>query len=185
MVMLWAGPAAARAVPLRLIGELSVTNDDGTAGGLEFTLSVIDSEGGPERLLGETLLAPTFWPEVGQTFTGSFAADFVTPGPGLIETDPLRVDGIRLYLELAAPTGNPGPMATHIRTWWPPTDLGVPATNDVDMGPLRDPPPWIVGEATIRVDAVVPEPAGGVMAVLLVALGLRRKNGKVCGRPKD
>jgi len=182
-VLLW--PAAARAAPLRLIGELTVTNrlDPNhslyVSGGREFTLSVMNSDNPhADRLLGQTLLAPTFWPDAKQTFTGSFAVDFVTPGPGLIETNPLRVDDITLQLQLVAPTDRPGPLLTEINAWLTPIDLGIPATTDVEIGPILDGPFFnIVGEATFRVDAIVPEPAGGVMAVLLAATVMRRRSG--------
>ena len=177
------GPAVG-AAELQLVGELSVGNRTGRLrpdqalfrlpGGLVFNFQVWGDPPGVESpmLLSETELDPSFWPDPGESFRGPVTIDFLTPGAGIFEEDPFRIDGMELLIRLKGPfllDLGVGIASRASRIDSIPDTLGLPI-NESSVGF-----PTPLGQGTFLLHAIVPEPSTGASLCALLVLGLRSR----------
>ena len=175
---------AVGAAELQLVGDLSVVNRTTRLnpdqplfrlpGGLVFNFQVWGDPPGIElpMVIGETELDPSFWPDPGESFFGPVRVDFLTPGAGIFEEDPFRIDGMELTVRLQGPVFPS--LGSSIITTFGPVD-SVPDMIGLRLFESNAGPPIPLGNGIFFVDAIVPEPSTGASLCALLVLGSRSR----------
>lgn len=206
LIAIWSlapSPESARAGPLQLVGELTIENQTdqlspdhplynlpgGTEpGGGELSLTAFAGPGGvngPAPWFGSLDFGPAFWPPPGETFTGSFAVDFLVPDPSVLLQEPNLIDSLVMDLFVTLSFSEipgaslPFVSAASITGFRPSHPLDIEFEFEF-LGAGRRGSPRPVGVGILRSTQIVPEPStlallGIVGTTTLIA---RRRRGE-------